>query len=132
MSRSYVCLIFYGVLCIHVIHLHVLCNAFVFITVYIEHSGLISTIISIYLSIGINVRFAAMMADVGDGLLWHIGGHSRTWKQPLTKRTRDQKKVRPLSKLSGRQRKVNFCDRDYVTELLYQMANHTVSTTFPR
>jgi len=24
---------------------------------------------SIYLSIGINVRFAAMMADVGDGLL---------------------------------------------------------------
>jgi len=25
--------------------------------------------ISIYLSIGINVRFAAMMADVGDGLL---------------------------------------------------------------
>jgi len=26
-------------------------------------------ILSIYLSIGINVRFAAMMADVGDGLL---------------------------------------------------------------
>jgi len=26
-------------------------------------------LISIYLSIGINVRFAAMMADVGDGLL---------------------------------------------------------------
>jgi len=25
--------------------------------------------VSIYLSIGINVRFAAMMADVGDGLL---------------------------------------------------------------
>jgi len=25
--------------------------------------------LSIYLSIGINVRFAAMMADVGDGLL---------------------------------------------------------------
>jgi len=52
---------------------------------------------SIYLSIGINVRFAAMMADVGDGPLWHIGGHSRTWKQPVTKRTRDQKKVSPLS-----------------------------------
>jgi len=34
--------------------------------------------VSIYLSIGINVRFAAMMADVGDGLLRHIGGHSRT------------------------------------------------------
>jgi len=54
---------------------------------------------SIYLSIGINVRFAAMMAGVGDGLLWHIGGHSRAWKQPVTKRTRDQKKVSPLSKL---------------------------------
>jgi len=27
------------------------------------------TYLSIYLSIGINVRFAAMMADVGDGLL---------------------------------------------------------------
>jgi len=26
-------------------------------------------LVSIYLSIGINVRFAAMMADVGDGLL---------------------------------------------------------------
>jgi len=28
-----------------------------------------SIYLSIYLSIGINVRFAAMMADVGDGLL---------------------------------------------------------------
>jgi len=28
-----------------------------------------SHLVSIYLSIGINVRFAAMMADVGDGLL---------------------------------------------------------------
>jgi len=56
-----------------------------------------SELLSIYLSIGINVRFAAMMADVGDGLLWHIGGHSRTWKQTVTKRTRDQKKVSPLS-----------------------------------
>jgi len=60
---------------------------------------IIIIIIIIYLSIGINVRFAAMMADVGNGLLWHIGGHSRTWKQPVTKRTRDQKKVSPLSKL---------------------------------
>jgi len=30
---------------------------------------IICKILSIYLSIGINVRFAAMMADVGDGLL---------------------------------------------------------------
>jgi len=56
--------------------------------------SLIDNRMSIYLSIGINVRFAAMMADVGDGLLWHIGGHGRAWKQPVTKRTRDQKKVR--------------------------------------
>jgi len=36
---------------------------------YLRHCRFALCSLSIYLSIGINVRFAAMMADVGDGLL---------------------------------------------------------------
>jgi len=34
-----------------------------------QFNFILPPLLAIYLSIGINVRFAAMMADVGDGLL---------------------------------------------------------------